>query len=82
MVIMAGTATNLKRIRESLPGVTQEDVARRTRSLNLRTYIRAENGEGRVRYDTAQQILEAINAILREQGRDPVTLDDLGLQLF
>jgi predicted transcriptional regulator len=80
MNIMA-EVTNLKRIRESLK-VTQEDVSRRTKNVKLRTYIRAENGENRVRHDTATQILDVINELLKEQGRDPVTLDDLGLRLF
>ena len=47
-------ATKLKQIRESL-GATQEGVTRRTRSLAVRTYVRAEDGE-RVTYGTAKQI--------------------------
>jgi transcriptional regulator with XRE-family HTH domain len=69
----------LRQIRESL-GVTQETVARRTR-IGLRTYIRAEGG-GRVTHGTATQILNAINELLAEAGRGPVTLDDLGLNLY
>jgi transcriptional regulator with XRE-family HTH domain len=78
---MADTATKLKQIRESL-GVSQDTVARRTRSINLRTYVRAENAETSVRHDTAQQILEAINGLLREAHRPEVILDDLGLKLY
>ena len=73
-------ATQLRQIRESL-GATQEAVARRTRSLGLRTYIRAESGN-RVTYDTATQILEAINSLLTEAGKPTVALDDLGLTLY
>jgi predicted transcriptional regulator len=72
--------TSLRQIRDSL-GVTQEAVVRRTRSIGLRTYIRAETGN-RVTYDTANQILEAINSFLAEARRSPVTLDDLGLTLY
>ena len=70
----------LKSIRESL-GLSQEGLARRTRSLSSRTIRNAEDGK-RVTYDTAMQILEAINAILSEAGRQTVTLDDLGLTLY
>jgi DNA-binding XRE family transcriptional regulator len=73
--------TKLKQIRESL-GVTQETVAKRLPTINLRTYIRAEGGKTTVRYATAQEILVVINDLLREAGRDPVTLDDLELKLF
>ena len=45
-------ATRLREIRLSL-GATQEAVARRTRGLGLRTYIRAESGS-RVTYVTAK----------------------------
>jgi len=73
-------ATKLRRIRENL-GATQEGVTRRTRSLAVRTYVRAEDGE-RVTYGTAMQILDAINELLAERGRPPVTVDDLGLTLY
>jgi transcriptional regulator with XRE-family HTH domain len=73
------SATGLRQIREQL-GATQEAVARRTR-LGLRTYIRAEGGN-RVTYDTARQILEAINGLLEEAKQPPVTLDDLELTLY
>jgi predicted transcriptional regulator len=73
-------STQLRQIRNSLD-VTQEAVARRTRSIGLRTYIRAEGG-GRVTHDTATQILEAINELLAEAGKPPVTLDELGLSLY
>ncbi len=73
--------TNLKNIRESL-GVTQETVARRAQAINLRTYIRAENGESSVRYATALRILAAINELLKENDREPVELDDLGLVIY
>jgi predicted transcriptional regulator len=79
MIHMAA-ATQLRQIRESL-GATQEMMARRTRSIGLRTYLRAESGS-RVTYDTAQQILEATNDLLQEAGRSSVTLEDLGLNLY
>jgi transcriptional regulator with XRE-family HTH domain len=80
MISMA-SATRLRELRESL-GVTQEQFARRARSLNLRTYIRAEQGRQSVKYDTAQQILETMNDLLREAGRAEVTLADLGLTIY
>lgn len=79
MVSMADPTTSLRQIRESL-GVTQETVARRTSSIGLRTYIRAESGN-RVTYETAMQILAAINSLLTEAGKPEVKLEDLGLTL-
>jgi DNA-binding transcriptional regulator YiaG len=78
MQIMADTA--LRQIRQSL-GVSQETLARRTRSVSLGTVKNAEVGKP-IRYGNAQQLLTAINALLQEAGRDPVTLEDLGLTLF
>ena len=78
MKVMADTP--LKRIRLDL-GVSQEGLARRTRSVTTGTVKNAENGK-RVTYDTATQILEAINGLLTEAGRPTVTLDDLGLTLY
>ena len=80
MLSMAGPATKLRQLRDEL-GVTQEAISRKTRSIGLRTYIRAESGS-RVTYDTATQILEAVNSILEETGKSKVTLDDLGLTLY
>jgi predicted transcriptional regulator len=76
---MADQATPLRRIREEL-GVSQETVARRT-SLTTGTYRRAEDGYP-VKYSTAQEILQAINSLLREHKRSEVSLDDLGLTLM
>ncbi len=70
--------TNLRVIRESLR-VSQERVSRLT-NLSFNTYCRAEYGQP-VRHSTAMQILDAINSILVERGKEPVTLDDLGLNL-
>jgi len=78
MKVMADTP--LKRIRLDL-GVSQEGLARRTRSVSTGTVKNAENGK-RVTYDTATQILEAINTLLTEEGKAAVTLDDLGLILY
>ena len=71
---------NLRALRESL-GVSQEGLARRTRSLTTRTVANAERGQ-RVTYESATQILEAINELLAEAGKPPVTLDQLGLNLY
>jgi transcriptional regulator with XRE-family HTH domain len=68
----------LRRIRESI-GVTQEDVARRTR-LTIGTYRRAESGKP-VKYSTAEEILRAINNLLAEKGQPKVSLPDLELKL-
>ncbi|HZO72838.1 MAG TPA: helix-turn-helix domain-containing protein [Ktedonobacteraceae bacterium] len=71
---------NLKAIREHL-GVSQEGLARRTRNLTTRTVANAERGK-RVTYESATQILEAVNELLTEAGNSPVTLDQLGLNLY
>ena len=76
---MADQETPLRRIRDEL-GVSQETVARRT-SLTTGTYRRAEDGYP-VKYSTAQEILQAINSLLREHKRSEVSLDDLGLTLM
>lgn len=82
MIDMTAAPSNLKQVRESL-GVTQEDVIRRSPHLKMRTYARAEAGKTRVRHDTAQAILTVINALLVEQGREPLNrVEDLGLDLF
>jgi transcriptional regulator with XRE-family HTH domain len=72
-------ATPLRSIREEL-GVSQESVARRT-TLTTGTYRRAEDGYP-VKYSTAQEILNAINNLLSERGREKVSLEDLGLTLM
>jgi len=71
---------DLRAIRESL-GVSQEGLARRARHLTTRTVANAERGK-RVTYESATQILEAINELLAEAGKPPVTLDQLGLHLY
>jgi predicted transcriptional regulator len=76
---MAGTETPLRKIRDEL-GVSQETVARRT-SLTTGTYRRAEDGYP-VKYSTAQEILQAINSLLKEKGKAEVSLEDLGLTLM
>jgi len=76
---MAGTETPLRKIRDKL-GVSQKTVARRT-SLTTGTYRRAEDRYP-VKYSTAQEILQAINSLLREQGEAEVSLEDLGLTLM
>lgn len=81
MVVMQQEATRLRQVRERL-GVTQEDVVRRTRTLRVRTYIRAESGRTRVTLDTANQILEAVNRIATEKGLSPFKLEDLGLTIY
>ncbi len=70
----------LKQIRESL-GVSQEGLARRTRSITTRTVRNAEDGN-RVTNDTATQIVDALNGLLAENGRPEITLNDLGLTLY
>ncbi len=76
---MGEKETRLRSIREGL-GVSQEVVARRT-SLTTGTFRRAENGHP-LKYSTAQEILQAINSLLRERNRPEVSLDDLGLTLM
>ena len=74
------TDTNLKAIRQEL-GVSQEKVARQTRSVSIGTIKNAESGK-RVTYDTATQILEAINSLLEQGNKPKVELNDLGLNLY
>lgn len=77
---MADYRTGLERIRkESLRGLSQEAVAKRT-SLTTRTYARAEDGKP-VKYSSALEILDAINALLTERNENAVTLDDLSLTI-
>lgn len=72
--------TRLRQIRRSL-NVSQEGIARRTRSVSTGTVKNAENGRP-VKVDTANQLLEAINAILAEHDQETITLEDLGLELY
>ena len=72
--------TQLKLLRTDL-GVSQEGLARRTESVSTGTVKNAENGR-RVTYDTATQILRAVNTLLAEKNRPQVTLEDLGLTLY
>ena len=72
--------TTLKQLRLSLDA-TQEQVLRRTRSVSLSTLKNAESGK-RVTHGNAQQILEALNSLLRDAGRPEVTMDDLGLTIY
>lgn len=76
---MADKEIRLRLIREEL-GISQEMVARRT-SLTMNTYRRAENGYP-LKYSTAQEILQAINSLLREHNKPEVSLGDLGLTLM
>jgi len=76
---MADRETPLRKIRQEL-GVSQETVARRT-SLTTGTYRRAEDGYP-LKYSTAQEILQAINSLLKERGKAEVSLEDLGLTLM
>ncbi len=77
---MATYRTGLARIRkELLRGLSQEAIAKRT-SLTTRTYARAEDGKP-VKYSSALEILDAINALLGERGMNAVTLDDLTLHI-
>ena len=79
MNVMAAE-TPLKQLRIDL-GISQEGVARRTKSVSTGTVKNAETGK-RVTYDTANQILEAVNALLTEASKPTITLNDLGLTLY
>ena len=77
---MATYRTGLERIRkELLRGLSQEAISKRT-SLTTRTYARAEEGKP-VKYSSALEIRDAINALLEERGISPVTLDNLSLTI-
>lgn len=75
---MTDKETKLRQIRNEL-GVSQEVVARRT-NITIGTYRRAENGLP-VNYSTAQEILRAINGLLKEFNRPEISLEDLDLRL-
>ena len=78
MLDMAGT-TRLKQVREEL-GLSQYAMAKRLRTLNMRTYVRAEQGEN-VKYSTAVEIRDTVNELLKAAGKPSVTIEDLGLNL-
>ncbi len=81
VMLHVATPTKLKQIRESL-GISQDALARRTRSISVSTVVRLERGAHAARYDTAMQILDAINAVLQEQGKSKIVLEDLELRLY
>lgn len=66
-------------IRDSLY-LSREDVIRRTKSVSLGTLRNAELGRP-VRRSTAHQLLEAMNTLLTESHKEPVSLDELGLNV-
>lgn len=70
----------LRRVREDIH-VTREDIVRRTRNVSIGTIRNAELGR-RITHDKAEQILDAMNELLKEAGREPIALDDLGLKLY
>jgi hypothetical protein len=55
---------------------------RRVEGLKLRTYVRIEQGKGAALNETAEQILEAVNSILQEQGKPKIEMKDLELKLY
>ncbi len=74
-------SSNLRLIRESIkPKVSVEALSKRTK-VTSNTIYKAENG-GRVSYVSAMDILKALNEVLVERGLEPVTLDQLGLNLY
>jgi len=78
---VAISTTKLRQIRESL-GVSQETLVRGAHDLQLRTYVRIEQGKSAARHNTATQILQAVNALLREAEKPEMKLEDLELRLF
>ncbi len=59
------------------PMVSQEQMAIQAK-ISSKTYGSAERGS-RITYNTAQDILAAINQLRKERHLPPVTDDDLGL---
>lgn len=72
--------TKLRQIREEL-GLSQEMLARRTRSISVETFRSAERGN-RVHYASAVQILEAVNLVRQEKGLPMLQLEDLEIDLL
>jgi len=81
------TKTNLGTLRQELkevPGknlkkVAQEDLAREA-GLRVTTYRNVEQGRATT-YKKANAILEALNRLRKDRGLEPVTLDDLGINI-
>jgi DNA-binding transcriptional regulator YiaG len=71
--------SRFRQIRESL-FVSREDITRRTKSVSVGTLRNAERGRP-VRRTTAHQLLGAINALLREAEKEPLSLEELGLNV-
>lgn len=69
--------SKFRELRESL-FVSREDVIRLTKSVSLGTLRNAERGRP-IRRTNAQQLLDAINKLLKQSGKKPVKLQDLGL---
>lgn len=77
---MQAVETSFRQLRESVYA-TREDVLRKApASLSAGTIRNAELGKP-VRRSTAHQLLEAINALLSESHKEPVSLDELGLNV-
>ena len=72
-------STRLKQVREEL-GLSQYALAKKLKTLNMRTYVRAEQGE-KVKYSTAVEIRDTVNELLKASGKPSVTIEDLGLNL-
>lgn len=72
--------SRLKTIRQSMPKISQERVARHA-NITLSTYRKAEAG-GKTQYTTAKAILQGLNAILQDHGKEPLgKIEDLDLNL-
>jgi DNA-binding XRE family transcriptional regulator len=60
-------------------GLTQEELAQRA-NVTARTIRRAEAGRT-VNYSTAMKIRDVINTVRSEQGKETITLEELGLTI-
>ena len=78
---MLENARSLRAIRMEL-GVSRERLARRTDNLSSGTIRNAEHKKCRITLGKAHQILSAINVLLAEKEKPPVTLEDLELVLY
>jgi DNA-binding XRE family transcriptional regulator len=70
--------THLKALRAEVD-ISQENFARAA-GVQVKTYRFAEWGKN-VSYTTASKILSQMNMLRQEKGLEPVTLEDLGLQI-
>jgi DNA-binding XRE family transcriptional regulator len=74
--------TQLRQLREELtdPKLSQEAMARKV-GISLQWYRQLENGEQNTSYTTANAILKAFNEERQARNQEPLTIDQLDLNI-